>query len=171
MHKSCESNWTDVVFGVLSQPMNSPIKPVSLSVLRSSLIDLFTQHSNLTLTKTIFGMPSSFEILKCPGGITIIPKLSPPVLALPKVLFNFTLQNSLQDIEEKFLELKVQLKSGLQLMPYEVFCRLIILLIILWISFMYRKTMSLTLDCINSYMGLFQEANNKPVISLLDKYK
>lgn len=125
MHKSCASNWTDVVFGVLSQPMNSTINPVSLSVLRSSLIDLFTQHSNLTLTKTIFGVPSSFEILKCPGGITIIPKLSPPVWALPEVLFNFTLQNSLQDIEENFLELQVQLKSGLQLMPYEVFFRLI----------------------------------------------
>lgn len=119
MHKSCASNWTDVVFGVLSQPVNSPINPVSLSVLRSSLIDLFTQRSNLTLTKTIFGMPSSFEILKCPGGITIIPKLSPPVLMLPKVLFNFTLRNSLQDIEENFLQLKVQLKSGLQLMPSE----------------------------------------------------
>ncbi|GKD90032.1 hypothetical protein Tco_1365539 [Tanacetum coccineum] len=64
-------------------------------------------------------MPSSFEILKFPGGITIIPKLSPQPWMLPEVLFNFTLRNSLQDIEENFLELKVQLKSGLQLMPYE----------------------------------------------------
>ncbi|KAK9077095.1 hypothetical protein SSX86_005431 [Deinandra increscens subsp. villosa] len=119
MHKSGASNWTDVVFGVLSKPMNSPINSVSLSVLKSSLVDLFTQSSNLTLTKSLFGTPSSFEILKFPGGITIIPKLSPPALMLPQVLFNFTLHNSLGEIEENFLELEEQLKSGLQLMPYE----------------------------------------------------
>nr|XP_043628615.1 uncharacterized protein LOC122600036 [Erigeron canadensis] len=119
MHKSGASNQTDVVFGVLSKPMNYPINPVSLSVLRSSLVELFTKHSNLTLTKSIFGMPSSFDILKFSGGITIIPTPSPPVIMLPQVLFNFTLPNSLREIEDNFLELKEQLKSGLQLMPYE----------------------------------------------------
>ncbi|KAI3755230.1 hypothetical protein L1987_55026 [Smallanthus sonchifolius] len=119
MHESGSSNWTDVVFGVLSKPMNSPINSVSLSVLRSSLVELFTQSSNLTLTKSIFGTPSSFEILKFLGGITIIPKLSIPVWMLPQVLFNFTLYNSLREIEENFLELEEQLKSGLHLMPYE----------------------------------------------------
>lgn len=119
MHQSGASNWTDVVFGFLSKPMNSPINPVSLSVMKSSLVDIFSQRSNLTLTKTTFGMPSSFGILKFPGGITIIPKLSPPVWMLPQVLFNFTLRNSLHEIEENFLQLKEQLQSGLQLMPYE----------------------------------------------------
>ncbi|KVI01760.1 hypothetical protein Ccrd_019950 [Cynara cardunculus var. scolymus] len=113
------SNWTDVVFGILSKPVNSPINSVSLILLRSSLVDLFTQCSNLTLTTSVFGMPSSIEILKFPGGITIIPKLSLSGGMLPQVLFNFTLRNSLHDIEENYLQLKEQLESGLQLMPYE----------------------------------------------------
>ncbi|XP_071727013.1 uncharacterized protein [Rutidosis leptorrhynchoides] len=119
IHECDTSNWTDVVFGVLSNPMNTPINPVSLSILRSSLVDLFTQSSNLTLTKSIFGVPSCFEILKFSGGITVIPKLSPPAWMLPQVLFSFTLHNNLHDIEDNFLELHNQLKSGLQLMPYE----------------------------------------------------
>lgn len=120
MHESSEYNYTDVVFGVLHKPMNSPINPISLSVLKTSLLDLFSQRSNLTLTKSIFGLTSDFEILKFPDGITIIPRLSPPVWFLPEVLFNFTLRNSLQEIEYNFLVLKEQLNSGLQLMPDEV---------------------------------------------------
>ncbi|MFS7919507.1 hypothetical protein Hanom_Chr03g00213451 [Helianthus anomalus] len=120
MHEAGASNWTDVVFGVLSKPMNSPINSISLSVLRFSLVDLFTQSSNLTLTKSIFGTPSSFEILKFPGGITIIPKLSSSSSWVPpQVLFNFTLHNSIHEIEENYLQLEEQLKSGLQLMSYE----------------------------------------------------
>ncbi|CAI9304336.1 unnamed protein product [Lactuca saligna] len=119
MHESSEYNYTDVVFGVLHKPMNSPINPISLSVLKTSLLDLFSQRSNLTLTKSIFGLTSNFEILKFPNGITIIPRLSPPVWFLPEVLFNFTLRNSLQEIEYNFLVLKEQLNSGLQLMPDE----------------------------------------------------
>ncbi|XP_071736881.1 uncharacterized protein [Rutidosis leptorrhynchoides] len=53
------------------------------------------------------------------GGITIIPKLSPPAWMLPQVLFSFSLHNNLHEIEDNFLELKEQLKSGLQLMPDE----------------------------------------------------
>ncbi|XP_076947477.1 uncharacterized protein LOC143619426 [Bidens hawaiensis] len=117
MHESGASNSTNVVFGVLSEPMNSPVNSVSLSILRFSLVDLFTQSSNLRLTKSIFGAPSSFQILKFPGGITIIPKLSSWMP--PQVLFNFTLHNSLYEIEENYLQLEKQLKSGLRLMPYE----------------------------------------------------
>ncbi|XP_071736880.1 uncharacterized protein [Rutidosis leptorrhynchoides] len=119
IHKSDTYNWTDVTFGVLSKPMNTPINPVYLSILRLSLIEIFTQSSNLTLTKSVFGVPSSFEILKFLGGITIIPKLSPPAWMLPQVLFSFSLHNNLHEIEDNFLELKEQLKSGLQLMPDE----------------------------------------------------
>ncbi|KAL4580698.1 hypothetical protein LXL04_016899 [Taraxacum kok-saghyz] len=119
MHESIAYNFTDVVFGVLSKPMNSPIHPVSLSVLKASFVDLFSQRSNLTLTKSIFGLTSNFEILKFPGGITIIPKLSPPVWYLPEVLFNFTLRNSLHEVEGNYIVLKEQLKSGLQLLTYE----------------------------------------------------
>ncbi|GLT41924.1 hypothetical protein SLA2020_159520 [Shorea laevis] len=119
MHQSSASNWTNVVFGVLSDPINTPINQVSLSVLRSSLIELFLQQSNLTLTAAIFGQPYKFEILKFPGGITVIPVLSASILEIPQILFNFTLNNSISEIEEKFLKLKNQLKYGLRLTAYE----------------------------------------------------
>ncbi|XWS62526.1 hypothetical protein CRYUN_Cryun06bG0019000 [Craigia yunnanensis] len=119
MHQSGASNSTDVVFGVVSVPINSPINPVSLSVLRSSLVELFLQHSNLTLTTSIFGQPSEFEILKFPGGITIIPVQSASIWQITQILFNFTLYNSICEIEDKFIELKDQLKYGLRLRSYE----------------------------------------------------
>ncbi|XVF68123.1 hypothetical protein PTKIN_Ptkin10aG0177900 [Pterospermum kingtungense] len=119
MHQSGASNSTDVVFGVLSDPINSPINPVSLSVLRSSLIELFLRQSNLTLTTPIFGQPSEFEILKFPGGITIIPVQSASIWQITQILFNFTLFNSISEIEDKFDELKDQLKYGLRLRSYE----------------------------------------------------
>lgn len=111
------SNCTDVVFGFLPDPINSTTNPVALSLLKSSLIDLFLQLYNLTLTSTIFGEPSLFEILKCPGGVTIIPERT-PLLSLP--LVNFTLNSSIYDIKENLPELKKQLTLGLHLMPNEV---------------------------------------------------
>ncbi|GAV61170.1 hypothetical protein CFOL_v3_04698, partial [Cephalotus follicularis] len=119
MHQSDVSNWTDVVFGVLSDPINVQINPVSLSVLKSSLIELFLEQSNLTLTTSIFGQPSMFEILKFPGGITVIPMQSASIWQMPQILFNFTLNNSITEIQENLVELKDQLKLGLHLRPYE----------------------------------------------------
>ncbi|KDO41874.1 hypothetical protein CISIN_1g008625mg [Citrus sinensis] len=119
VHQSGASNWTDIVFGVLSDPINARINPVSLSVLKSSLIELFLQQSNLTLTTTVFGQPSMFEILRFPGGITVIPLPIAYILQLPQILFNFTLNNSISEIEENFIELSDQLKFGLRLRPYE----------------------------------------------------
>lgn len=120
MHQSDASNWTDVVFGVISDPINVPINPVSLSVLRSSLIELFLRESNLTLTTTVFGEPSTFEILKFPGGITVIPLQIASIWQMPQILFNFSLNNSISEIEENFIELRDELKFGLHLRPYEV---------------------------------------------------
>ncbi|OMO92097.1 hypothetical protein COLO4_17873 [Corchorus olitorius] len=119
MHQSGASNYTDVVLGVLSDPMNAPMNPVSLSVLRSSLIELFLRQSNLTLTTPIFGQPSKFEILKFPGGITIIPMQSGSIFQTTQILFNFTLNNSIAEIQENFIELKDQLRYGLGLRSYE----------------------------------------------------
>lgn len=119
MHKASASNWTHVVFGFLPDPINSPINLVSLSVLRPLLLDLFNRRLNLTLTTSIFGDPSSFDLVKFPGGITIIPKQSPTIWMLRQALFNFTLPNSVREIEENFGELKEQLKLGLHLKPYE----------------------------------------------------
>ncbi|XVE94038.1 hypothetical protein REPUB_Repub01dG0245900 [Reevesia pubescens] len=119
MHQSGASNSTDVVFGVLSDPINSPINAVSLSVLKSSLIELFLRHSNLTLTTSIFGQPSEIEILKFPGGITVIPVQSASIFQITQILFNFTLYNSISEIEDNFIELKDQLYYGLRLRSYE----------------------------------------------------
>ncbi|KAM7470374.1 hypothetical protein LguiA_008557 [Lonicera macranthoides] len=119
MNESNQSNFTDVVFGILSDPMNVPLNPVTSSVLRSSLIELFLQDSNLTLTNSTFGQPSSFEILKFPGGVTVIPEQSTAIWQIPQILFNFTLNNSIDEIVVKFVELKEQLKLGLRLRPYE----------------------------------------------------
>ncbi|XP_052204764.1 uncharacterized protein LOC127809759 isoform X2 [Diospyros lotus] len=113
------ANWTDVVFGILSDPIDASLTPVSLSLLRSSLIELFLQQFNLTLTSTIFGLPSSFEILKFPGGITVIPEQSVSVWPISEFLFNFTLHNSICEIKERLFELKEQLKLGLHLRSYE----------------------------------------------------
>ncbi|XAR49397.1 hypothetical protein NMG60_11032584 [Bertholletia excelsa] len=117
MHQAGASNWTHVVFGILSDPINVSINPVSLSVLRSSLIDLFLQPSNMTLT-TIFGEATFFQILQFPGGITVIPGQA-SIWQVSQSLFNFTLYNSIFEIKEYLVELKEQLKWGLHLRSYE----------------------------------------------------
>lgn len=119
MHPAWNSNWTNVMFGYISDPLNVPINIVSLSVLRSSLIELFLQRINLTLTTSTFGQPSSFEILKFPGGITVIPEQSVSIWQIPQIFFNFTLPNSIYEIKENFVELKEQLTLGLHLTPDE----------------------------------------------------
>ncbi|KAG8368766.1 hypothetical protein BUALT_Bualt15G0080700 [Buddleja alternifolia] len=120
MHAARLSNLTDVVFGFLPDSINSTMNQVALSVLKSSLVDLFLHESNLTLTSSIFGEPTSFEILKFPGGITIIPERTAFILQIPQSLFNFTLNSSMYDIKQNLPELKEQLKLGLHLMSNEV---------------------------------------------------
>ncbi|XP_009630606.1 uncharacterized protein [Nicotiana tomentosiformis] len=108
VHGAGVANQTDVTFGFLPDPVDSSITPVSLSLLKSALLDLYLGDTNLTLTSSIFGRTSSFEVLKCPGGITMMPgRLS--FLNLPDILFNFTLHNSTDEIRENFIELKEQL--------------------------------------------------------------
>ncbi|XP_022922926.1 uncharacterized protein LOC111430758 isoform X1 [Cucurbita moschata] len=119
MHDLGESNRTYVVFGLLSEYITTPINPVSLSLLRSSLYDLFLHKSNLTLTTSIFGQPSAFQILKFPGGISIIPFQRASIWQFPQIVFNFTLTNSISEILNKFAKFMSQLKLELCLRPYE----------------------------------------------------
>ncbi|OWM79372.1 hypothetical protein CDL15_Pgr003545 [Punica granatum] len=119
MHQAGSPNCTDVVFGVLSDPLDVPINQVSLIMLRSSLVELFLQLSNLTLTTSIFGQTSDFQILKFPGGVTVIPKQTASIWQIPQVLFNFSLNNSIYDIEENSVHFREQLKNGLHLKPHE----------------------------------------------------
>lgn len=120
MHQSVAPNWTDVVFGILPVPLNIPINPVSLSVLRSSLIDLFLHQFNLTLTTSVFGNASMFEILKFPVGLTVIPLQSASIWQIPEILFNFTLNNSISEVLDNFDDFKEELKFGLHLNSDEV---------------------------------------------------
>lgn len=120
MHQAGVSYWTNVVFGFLSNVSNNPISPVLLSVLKSFLVDLLLQQYHMTLTSSNFGETSSFEILKFPGGISIMLRQAAMFLHTPQVLFNFTLNSSICEIRENLLELKEQLRIGLQLVPTEV---------------------------------------------------
>ncbi|XP_011651267.1 uncharacterized protein LOC101222031 isoform X1 [Cucumis sativus] len=119
MHDIGESNRTYVVFGLLSEYITAPINPVSLSLLRSSLYDFFLSESNLTLTTSIFGQPSTLQILKFPGGISIIPFQHASIWEFPQIVFNFTLTNSISEILDNFAKFKSQLKFGLRLRSYE----------------------------------------------------
>ncbi|KAL5096344.1 hypothetical protein RYX36_000671 [Vicia faba] len=115
IHQSVAPSLSDVVFGVLSDPMKIPINPVYLSVLRSSLIELFLQQSNLTFTTSVFGNASLFEILKIPGGLTVKPVQSASIWQIPEILFNFTLNNSISEVLDKFDDFEEELKFGLHL--------------------------------------------------------
>ncbi|CAI0375758.1 unnamed protein product [Linum tenue] len=119
MHQNGTSNWTDGVFGVLSDHMNTPLNPAHLSVLRSSLVDLFLKQMNLSVATSVFGQPYDFEILKFPGGVTVIPLQYGSIWTPRQPLFNFTLNNSISEILHNFGELRDQLRSGLRLRPYE----------------------------------------------------
>ncbi|KAF0898719.1 hypothetical protein E2562_009329 [Oryza meyeriana var. granulata] len=108
---------TYVVFSVLPSPKDASISLPALSVLRSSLIEMMLNQVNLSLTPSLFGHPSSVELLRFPGGITVIPEQSGSVWADP--LFNFVLNNSIYQILGNITELKDQLKLGLNLRSYE----------------------------------------------------
>ncbi|KAL8168348.1 hypothetical protein V2J09_009847 [Rumex salicifolius] len=115
MHKSRIPNSTYIVFGFLPHPEGVSVHPVSLSVLKSSLISLFLQESNLTLTSSTFGVPTSFEIVKFSRGITVIPRQPAPVAQIIQTLFSFTLNNSIYDVKSNLDLLTKQLKTGLHL--------------------------------------------------------
>ena len=109
-----------MVFGIVPNPQDAILIPIVLSVLRSSLTELVLTQLNLSLTTSIFGCVSSFEVLKFPGGITVIPVQSASIWQMSPVLFNFTLSNSISQIWKNVDQLKDQLKFGLNLRSYEV---------------------------------------------------
>lgn len=109
------SNETDVVFGVDPESKHSSIAPAELSLIRASFGYLVIRQTNLQLTTSLFGQPSIFEVLKFPGGITVSPPQNAYPLQKVQILFNFTLNNSILQIQENFEDLRNQLKSGLHL--------------------------------------------------------
>ncbi|XP_021970305.1 protein transport protein SEC31 isoform X1 [Helianthus annuus] len=112
-------NATKVIFGVDPDEHNSKISSYAKSLVRDSFVSLVLQQSPLRLTESLFGEPSSFEVLKFVGGITVTPDQSAYPLQKVQIRFNFTLNFSIQQILDHFVELTSQLKSGLHLGPYE----------------------------------------------------
>ncbi|KAF5473161.1 hypothetical protein F2P56_009788 [Juglans regia] len=113
------SNTTKVVFGVDPDAKYSEISRTIRSLIRESFVSLVLRLYSLRLTTTLFGEPFLFEVLKFPGGITIIPYQRAFLLQKVQILFNFTLNFSIYEIQSNFDELRSQLKSGLHLAPYE----------------------------------------------------
>ncbi|CAL9091722.1 unnamed protein product [Musa textilis] len=112
-------NSTYVVFGFLHNPKNASISLAALSILRSTLIDLVLQQINISLTSSIFGRPSAFELLKFPGGITVIPLPLTSIWDRAQILFVFKLNNTIEQILENIDRLMSELKFGLNLRSYE----------------------------------------------------
>ncbi|XP_010554738.1 PREDICTED: uncharacterized protein LOC104824377 [Tarenaya hassleriana] len=113
------SNRTRVVFGVDPKKKNSKISPEIQSLIRAAFETLVIKDLSFRLTESLFGQPFLFEVLKFPGGITIIPPQ--PIFPLQKVQihFNFTLNFSIDQIQSNFYQLTSQLKQGINLSPYE----------------------------------------------------
>lgn len=114
-----EYNTTSVVFAIDSLPKQS-ISPAQMSLIRSSFVSLVTRSTDLLLNATLFGEPSFFEVLKFPGGITVSPQQTVYPLQKVQILFNFTLNYSILEIQENFEVLKNQLAMGLHLTSNEV---------------------------------------------------
>ncbi|KAI3421599.1 uncharacterized protein J3R85_012106 [Psidium guajava] len=113
------SNSAKVVFAIDPDAKNSKISTATESLIRESFESLVTHQISLRLTTSLFGDPFSFEVLKFPGGITIIPRQSAFLLQKVQIYFNFTLNYSIEQIQANFDDLRSQLRSGLRLSSYE----------------------------------------------------
>uniref|UniRef100_A0A1J3DX31 DUF7036 domain-containing protein n=1 Tax=Noccaea caerulescens TaxID=107243 RepID=A0A1J3DX31_NOCCA len=112
-------NRTMVIFAIDPEKANSKIPAEIESLIKAAFETLVQKQLSFRLTESLFGQPFSFEVLKFPGGITVIPPQ--PIFPLQKaqILFNFTLNFSIYQIQSNFEELTSQLKKGINLAPYE----------------------------------------------------
>ena len=154
------SNTTKVVFAVDPDHKYSEMSSATLSLIRASFKYLVMGQSFLQLTPSLFGEPSSFEVLKFKGGITIIPQQNVFPLQPVQPLFNFTLNFSIYQIQSNFGQLTSQLKSGLHLALYEVchsyfflyffFC-IFLIIIICMPSIVEANLSTYAASCVNTY--------------------
>ncbi|XP_051228084.1 uncharacterized protein [Lolium perenne] len=115
LHPLAGSNWTNVVFSIVPYPKNLTISSTYLSIVRSSFMSLVVRQSTLHLTESLFGNSSSFEVLKFPGGITVIPAQNVFLPQAHRASFNFTLNFPIYKVQDRTDELKDQMKTGLLL--------------------------------------------------------
>ncbi|CAM8891727.1 unnamed protein product [Rhodiola kirilowii] len=116
---SAGSNATEVVFAVDPVTKDTKLSTATLSLIRDSFVYMVMEPSYLRLTTSLFGSPYTFEVLKFPGGITVIPSKGVYLLQKVQIYFNFTLNFSISQIQANFDDLTTQLKSGLHLSTYE----------------------------------------------------
>ena len=114
LETSAGSNITKVVFAFDSDVKNLRVSSTAQSLIRASFVSLVIHQSSLRLTASLFGDPFSFEVLKFTGGITVSPLQSAFLMQKVQILFNFTLNSSIDQIQNYFYELTSQLKSGLR---------------------------------------------------------
>nr|ACR35872.1 unknown [Zea mays] len=119
IHPLDGSNWTNIIFNIVPFPENVTISSTWLSILRSKFMSLVVRQSSIHLTEPLFGNASAFEVIKFPGGITIIPPQTAFLLQKPHATFNFTLNYPIYKLQDRTNELKDQMKAGLLLNPYE----------------------------------------------------
>lgn len=112
-------NITEVIFAVDCAIKNSELSATAQSLIRANFESLVIRQSYLRLTISLFGYPFLFEVLKFPGGFTVSPQQSAFLLQKVQILFSFTLNFSIYQIQENFNELTTQLKLGLHLASYE----------------------------------------------------
>lgn len=112
-------NSTDIVFAIDPVSKKS-ISSAQLSLIRSNFEPLVTRQYVFQLKPNLFGETSFFEMLKFPGGITIIPRQTTYPLQKVQILFNFTLNNSIRQIQDNFEVLRNQLAYGLHLTENEI---------------------------------------------------
>jgi hypothetical protein len=131
LHPLDGSNWTNIIFSIVPFPENATISSTWLSILRSKFMSLVVRQSTIHLTKPLFGNSSYFEVIKFPGGITIIPPQTAFLLQKPHATFNFTLNYPIYKLQDRTNELKDQMEAGLLLNPYEVSCTFCLLALFL----------------------------------------
>ncbi|KAL9239650.1 hypothetical protein vseg_013953 [Gypsophila vaccaria] len=113
-------NSTYVVFAIDSLSKRSKISEFQLSLIQPIFGSFVTKQAKFRLTTSLFGEPSSFEVLKFPGGFTIVPRENVYPLQSDQISFNFTLNNSIHQIQQNVNALYDQLNAGLHLTQQEI---------------------------------------------------
>nr|GMC79288.1 vacuolar protein-sorting protein bro1-like [Ipomoea batatas] len=120
LETSALSNKTKVVFAVDSDDKSTSISPTAKALIQDNFVYILIHQSNMSLTTaSLFGNPASFEVLKFKGGIAVAPLQKAFTLQKVQIVFNFTLNFSIEELQVYFDELTQQLKSGLHLSPSE----------------------------------------------------
>lgn len=114
------TNSTEVLFDVLPDPGNTSISSYGLLGLRETFLTVILGTYNLSFKSEAFGDAYDFQLLKFPGGITVVPKQRVFSLDRSPLFFNFTLHSTITQVVQNLAQLRKQLSIGLRVQPNEV---------------------------------------------------